>query len=87
MSCILHMVHIMSELNKRSTIYFSPEIHQALKLKAVTSQCSLSELVDIAVRESLREDKDDLAAFDDRASEKTISYEELLKDLSSHGKI
>ncbi len=77
----------MNELNKRSTIYFSPEIHQALKLKAVSAHCSVSELVNSAVRESLREDQEDLSAFDDRKSEKTITYEELLKDLSSNGKI
>jgi hypothetical protein len=36
---------------------------------------------------TLREDQEDLAAFDQRADEGTISYEELLEDLRTHGKI
>jgi hypothetical protein len=36
---------------------------------------------------ALREDREDLAAFEDRAEEPTITYEELLKDLRAHGKI
>jgi hypothetical protein len=35
----------------------------------------------------LREDADDLAAFEDRAAEPEISYEALLKDLKKHGKL
>jgi len=36
---------------------------------------------------ALGEDQEDLAAFDERAGERAISYEELLKDLKAHGKI
>jgi len=36
---------------------------------------------------TLSEDQEDLAAFDERADERTITYEELLKDLKAHGKI
>ena len=77
----------MSELSKRSTIYFEPEIHHALRMKAATAHISVSEVVNDAVRLALREDHEDLAAFDERANEPTISYEELLKDLKSHGKL
>ena len=35
----------MSSLSKRSTVYFEPSIHQALKMKAASSHLSLSELV------------------------------------------
>jgi hypothetical protein len=47
----------------------------------------MSDLVNDAVRMALREDQEDLTAFDERAKEPTISYEELLKDLRAHGKI
>jgi hypothetical protein len=47
----------------------------------------MSDLVNDAVRMALREDQEDLTAFDERAEEPTISYEELLKDLRAHGKI
>ncbi|MBR9908988.1 MAG: CopG family transcriptional regulator [Gammaproteobacteria bacterium] len=77
----------MSNLSKRSTIYFEPEIHQALKLKSASSQRSVSELIDEAVRLLMSEDQEDLAAFAERAGEKEISYEALLNDLKKHGKI
>ena len=77
----------MSNLSKRSTIYFQPAIHQALKLKAASSQLSVSELVDEAVRLLMSEDQEDLAAFSERATEQEISYEALLNDLKENGKI
>ena len=77
----------MSNLSKRSTIYFEPSIHQALKLKSASSQLSVSELVDEAVRLLMNEDQEDLAAFAEGADEKEISYETLLNDLKKHGKI
>ncbi len=77
----------MSNLSKRSTVYFDPAVHQALKLKAVSTETSLSELVDEAVRLLMTEDEEDLSAFSDRVSEATISYEVLLEDLKKHGKI
>ena len=77
----------MSNLSKRSTVYFDPAVHQALKLKAASTETSLSEIVDDAVRLLMTEDEEDLSAFADRVSEPTISYEALLKDLKKHGKI
>ncbi|MDZ7661835.1 hypothetical protein [Thiohalophilus sp.] len=77
----------MAELSKRSTIYFDPRIHSALRLKAAHSHRSVSEIVNEAVRAALAEDQDDLAAFDERVSEPTMSYEALLKDLKAHGKL
>ncbi len=77
----------MSELSKRSTVYFDPSIHLALRLKAATAHISVSELVNEAVRIALQEDQEDLSVFEKRADEPTLSYEELLKDLSSHGKL
>ncbi len=77
----------MNESAKRSTVYFEPELHQALRIKAAHTHRTLSELVNDAVRMALREDQEDLAAFDERRDEPTISYEELLKDLKAHGKI
>ena len=77
----------MSESNKRATIYFEPQVHQALRLKAASSHQSVSELVNEAVRQSLREDQEDLRAFKDRVAEPTITYEALLDDLRAHGKL
>jgi hypothetical protein len=75
------------EITKRSTIYFKPELHRALRVKALDTQSVISDLVNDAVQMALREDEEDLSAFVDRVSEPTITYEELLKDLKAHGKI
>jgi plasmid stability protein len=77
----------MNDLSKRSTVYFEPEIHQALRIKAASTHRSLSEIVNEAVRQALREDREDLKAFDDRAGESTMIYEDLLEDLKRHGKL
>ena len=77
----------MSELSKRSTVYFEPEIYHALRMKAANAHISVSEVVNEAVRVALREDQEDLGAFEERADEPTLSYEELLQDLESHGKL
>ena len=77
----------MSTLSKRTTVYFDPAIHQALRIKAATSHLSLSEIVDQALRIQLAEDQEDLEAFEERIKEPEISYETLLKDLKKHDKI
>lgn len=77
----------MAQVQKRSTIYFEPELQKALQVKAAWTQRSLSDLVNEAVRRALQEDQEDLAAFDERANKPTMTYEELLRDLKAHGKI
>lgn len=77
----------MSKLIKRSTIYFDPEVHRALKIKAATTYKSISELIDDAVRVELSEDEKDLRTFEERTNEPTVSYESVLKDLKANGKI
>jgi len=74
-------------MTKRSTIYFESELHQALKVKAAHTDRTVSELVNEAVRQLLREDQEDLSAAADRAAEPTMSYQELLDDLKAHGKL
>ena len=75
------------ETPKRATVYFEPALHDAIRLKAAHTHRSISELVNDAVRLALREDHEDLAAFEDRAGEPSISYEALLEDLKAHGKL
>ncbi len=77
----------MSSLSKRSTVYFEPDVHQALRLRAASTHVSISELVDEAVRMLMSEDQQDIAAFSERINEPEISYEALLNDLKKHGKI
>ena len=77
----------MSNLSKRSTVYFEEDLQNALKIKSVTTNQSVSSMVNDAVRYLLSEDQQDISAFNERADEEVISYESLLDDLKTHGKI
>jgi hypothetical protein len=77
----------MKTTAKRSTVYFDPDLYKALKIKAVQHEKSLSELINQAVRWSLFEDAEDLAAFEERKNEPNLDFEKVLKDLRSRGKI
>lgn len=72
---------------KRTTVYFEPDIHKALRLKSAVSERSISEMVNDAVRYSLAEDAEDLAAFDDRADEPTVDFEDFVKKMKRSGKL
>ena len=76
----------MSDL-KRATVYFDPSLHKAVRLKAAQTEHSVSGLVNAAVRRSLAEDAEDLAAFDARANELNLDCEDVLKDLKRRGKL
>ena len=78
---------MMNDTMKRATIYFEPALHQALRIRAAHSDRSISDLVNDAVRSLLREDADDLDAFETRVAEPTMTYEALLKDLRKHGRL
>jgi len=72
---------------KRATIYLDPIIHKALKLKSIETSRSVSDLVNEAVREALVEDAEDLAAFEERAADPLLSYDEMVKRLKKDGRI
>ena len=73
--------------SKRATVYFEPDLHMALRVKATHTDRSISELVNAAVLQALQEDALDLAAFDDRKKEPVMSFEDLLKDMKKRGKL
>lgn len=75
------------DTQKRATVYFTPEIHRALRLKAAASDRSISEMVNEAVKAALAEDAEDLAAFDERRREPTVSFESFVKGLKRRGRI
>jgi hypothetical protein len=78
---------LMGTGNKRATVYFDPQLHRALRLKAAETDRSFSELVNEAVKSSLGEDADDLAAFEQRASEPDLPFADVVKDLKRRGKL
>ena len=77
----------MSEAPKRATIYFESELHRALRLKAAETDRTISDLVNDAVKNSLSEDAEDLAAFEERRRETSVKFEDVVRDLKRRGKI
>ena len=77
----------MTTMQKRTTIYFDPTLHRALRIKAAEHERSVSDLVNEAVRLSFAEDADDLAAFEEREHEPNLLFEDVVKDLKQRGKI
>lgn len=69
----------------RSTVYLDPDLHRALRLKSAHSRRSMSEIVNDALRQALREDQDDLSAVRSRAKEKALDYEQFLAKLAADG--
>lgn len=72
---------------KRATIYIEPELHQAVRLKSAHTNRTISDIVNESLRSALREDQEDLDAFENRKTEPVISYEALLAKLKADGKI
>jgi hypothetical protein len=56
-------------------------------LKAAETDRSLSDLVNESIKLSLTEDAEDLAAFEERASEPNLPFEAVVKELRKRGKI
>ena len=77
----------MPNQTKRTTIYIDQDLHKALRMKSVETSKSISEMINDAVKVSLSEDAEDLAAFDERAGELLISYDEMVKKLKLDGRI
>ena len=77
----------MNELSKRSTVYLDPKLHQALRLKSVETSRSMSRIINDALKEVLAEDVEDLTAFDARADEPLVGYEQMVKKLKKDGRI
>lgn len=69
----------------RTTVYLEPRVYRALKVKAATTDRSLSELINAAVLETLREDAVDLGAFGKRKKEPSRPFEKVLEDLKRDG--
>ena len=72
-------------MTKRATVYLNPSIHRAIKLKAVQTDATISDLVNEALRLSLKEDALDLEAIRARAGEPSRSFEAVVRGLKRDG--
>ncbi len=77
----------MTTQNKRTTVYLDPTLHKALRIKAIDSDKSVSEIINDTIRQALAEDAEDLAAFEERKDEPLIPFDEFVKRLKKDGLI
>lgn len=75
----------MAQLSQRSTIYFEPSVHKALRIKAAEESRSISDIIHEAVSLLASEDAEDIADFDARTGEPNIGHDEFLLSLKADG--
>ena len=69
----------------RTTIQLEAALHEAVRLKADADQRIMSDIVNHALRVVLQQDEEDLAAFEERAGDELLGYEEFLSRLKTDG--
>ncbi len=75
----------MNTRTKRTTVYLDPKLHKVLRIKAIDSDKSVSEVINDAIRIALAEGAEDLAAFEERKDEIPIPFDEIVKRLKLDG--
>jgi len=75
----------MTQLSQRSTVYFDPQMHKALRLKAAQENRSISDIVNEAVTLLASEDADDITDFDSRQSDPSLDYASFVTALKNDG--
>lgn len=68
---------------QRTTVYFSPKLYRALKVKAAMTDRGFSELVNEAVQLALKEDALDEQAYRRRQNEPSRAFATVLRELKS----
>ena len=77
----------MKPHSKRTTVYLDEELHHALLVKSIGTKHSVSDLINESIKYSLAEDAADYDAISKRKSEPLVSFENVLKNLKTNGKI
>ena len=75
----------MAQLSQRSTFYFEPSVHKALRIKAAEESRSISDIIHEALSVLFTEDLEDIADFDARIGEPNIGYAEFVQSLKADG--
>jgi transposase len=71
----------------RATVYLDRGLYKAVKIKAAATERSISRLVNDTLKRSLREDAEDLAAFESRSGQPKLLFEDVVKSLKRAGRI
>ncbi|OGW49354.1 MAG: hypothetical protein A2V62_06605 [Nitrospirae bacterium RBG_19FT_COMBO_58_9] len=69
----------------RTTVYLKPKVYRALKAKAASTDQTVSDLVNAAVLEAMREDEIDLVAVATRRKEPSRPFEKVIEGLKCDG--
>ncbi|MBW3538027.1 hypothetical protein KY386_00870 [Candidatus Parcubacteria bacterium] len=69
----------------RTTVTINDKVYQALKLRAVQSNQTVSALVEDAIKYQLLEDMEDIEDAKRREQEPTESFDELVKQFRAEG--
>jgi plasmid stability protein len=82
-----HNVTKKMHIYKRATVYFSHDIHKALRLRAAETGSSISQIVNLALRQALSDDAADFDSFLLHNDEKNIPFETFICGLRRRGRI
>ena len=74
-------------MSVRTTVSFDEDILKLLKLKAIETSHSVSELLNRLVLDAFKEDNEDLKIFEERKDEEIFSLESFMKKLERDGKL
>lgn len=77
----------MNKQTKKYTVYLDSELHRALRVKSAETDISVSELVNEAIKNALKEDAIDLKAYRERKTEPSLAFERVLEKLKRNGKV
>ena len=77
----------MASLSKRATVYFEPDIHKMLKIKAAESSTTISELIDRVVKNELKKPQNIFSDESNNITQSTVLSERLVDKLKKDGKI
>lgn len=77
----------MAILSKRATIYFDPDIHKMLKIKAAENSTTISELIDRVVNIEIQKAQNIFQSENDKVKQSSSKGERLVDKLKKDGKI
>lgn len=77
----------MATNDSKTTLYLSPSVRRALKMRVIDTNQTMSEYVDRAVAFAIAEDLEDIEAIESRRGEPTESLEDFLKAIKADGLI
>ena len=73
------------QATQRTTIYLKRKVYRALKIKAAATDQGISNLVNDAVEQSLKEDAIDREAYRKTRGEPAIPFKQVLRELKRDG--